>query len=202
MSFSDIFETDDIDYAAISDQYASVVRDSLDCNRFATLVHRIGDTLNGQKHRFDKADILEQAFAEYSSGRFVWVDGVGRDHEDCISGQHIEFKFGGEALYSPTGKVVKASSFKLTNSQGTNEQSVLPNPADFYVFASNTAMALCHYEQLAPHVVYQGDGFQAKIPHGVLSFVYKPGEYSVLPRDTADYISLKRNAQMELIYST
>ena len=58
MSFSDIFETDDIDYAAMSDQYARVVRDCLDHNRFATLVHRIGDTLNGQKHRFDKADIL------------------------------------------------------------------------------------------------------------------------------------------------
>lgn len=201
MSFSDIFESDDVDYAVISDHYATVVRDSLDRDRFATLIHRIGNTLNGNKDRFDKADILEQAFAQYSSGRFRWVDRVGRDHQDTILGHDVEFKFSGDALYSKTGKIVRSNDIKLTNSQGTNARSVLPKPADFYVFASNTAMALCHYEQLAPHVVYGGDGFHAKIPHGVLSFVYKPGEYSVLPGDSADYFALKRNAQLELINS-
>ena len=74
-------------------QYAEDLRNSLNYSRYSKLICSLGDQLNERKNRFDKADIIEQSLEVYSNGRLKWVDDIGVDHLDMITGKKLEFKF-------------------------------------------------------------------------------------------------------------
>lgn len=55
--------------------------DTVNWEKFFSMVSVIGGDLDDRKNRFDKSDILEQALEIFSDGSFTWVDKVGWDHE-------------------------------------------------------------------------------------------------------------------------
>ena len=73
--------------------YASELRSIFNRNAYSTLIANMGTQLNDRKDRFDKSDIIEQAVAVYSGDRLAWVDLIGRDHVDSVTGFDLEFKF-------------------------------------------------------------------------------------------------------------
>jgi len=64
-----------------SDTLSILLKDSVDWDKYFTIVEAIGATLNDRKGRFDKSDIFEKSLEECSQGDITWVDEIGWDHE-------------------------------------------------------------------------------------------------------------------------
>ena len=64
-----------------TEELASLLRARINWNAYFTLVSTIGDSLNPQKYRFLKSDLLELAIDMYGPPELRWVDKQGWDHE-------------------------------------------------------------------------------------------------------------------------
>ena len=85
-------------------------------NAYSTLISEMGTQLNDRKDRFDKSDIIEQAVAVYSGDRLAWVDLIGRDHVDSVTGFDLEFKYVSDGLFTKVQKLPKeVVTVKLKN---------------------------------------------------------------------------------------
>ena len=180
-------------------QYAQFIRGVLDVNRYSSLIASLGNSLNSRRNRFDKSDIIEQAFSVYSGGVFEWVDQLGRDHRDTVNGFSVEFKYANNGLYTPKGNAKGSITVKIMNSQGNNVNNSLPNPADYYIISQADAMAVISYTELQPYLRVLSDGIEAKIPTSALSFVFLPSNVTVNINNNIDYLAEKRSAQRQLI---
>lgn len=154
--------------------YAKDLNNSIDFSRYIGLVEYIGTSLNAPKDRFDKADIIEGSLEVYSNDRLKWIDEEGRDHLDTENGNHIEFKYLTDGLYTKKSGNLKpfTSSYKIKNSLGKNKGVTLENNADYYILAQQDAMAIIDYENIKKYLRATGDGIEAKIPSDSLTFIF------------------------------
>jgi hypothetical protein len=180
-------------------QYAQYIRGVLDINRYSSLITSLGNSLNSRKNRFDKSDIIEQAFSVYTGGLFEWIDQLGRDHLDTVNGHSVEFKYANCGLYTPKGNPKLSITVKIMNSQGNNVNNSLPHPADYYIISQADAMAVISYSELQPYLRVLSDGIEAKIPTNALSFVFLPTNVVINVNNNIDYLAEKRTAQRQLI---
>ncbi len=90
--------------------YAKELRGVFNRNAYSTLITEMGTQLNDRKDRFDKSDIIEQAVAVYSGDRLAWVDLIGRDHVDSVTGFDLEFKYVSDGLFTKVKKLPKKAS--------------------------------------------------------------------------------------------
>lgn len=188
-------------------EYSQYIRANLDRDKFASLIASLGNQLNDRKSRFDKSDLIEQSFEIYSDGKFKWVDEKGRDHRDFKNSKDLEMKFQQDCLFSLKNKQLKKIvRVKIKNFLGENKGINIPDPADFFIFAQQDAMAVVSYDDLHPFLIATNssgkslDGIYAAIPPEKLSFVFYPNEVDIVIRDI-DYKMSKLNAQRELIKS-
>ena len=188
-------------------EYSQYIRANLDRDKFASLIASLGNQLNDRKSRFDKSDLIEQSFEIYSDGKFKWVDEEGRDHRDFKNSKDLEMKFQQDCLFSSKNKQLKKIvRVKIKNFLGENKGINIPDPADFFIFAQQDAMAVVSYDDLHPFLIATSssgkslDGIYAAIPPEKLSFVFYPNEVDIVIRDI-DYKMSKLNAQRELIKS-
>ena len=188
-------------------EYSQYIRANLDRDKFASLIASLGNQLNDRKSRFDKSDLIEQSFEIYSDGKFKWVDEEGRDHRDFKNSTDLEMKFQQDCLFSEKNKQLKKIvRVKIKNFLGENKGINIPDPADFFIFAQQDAMAVVSYDDLHPFLIATSDsgksldGIYAAIPPEKLSFVFYPNEVDIVIRDI-DYKMSKLNAQRELIKS-
>ena len=180
-------------------QYAQFIRSVLDINRYSSLITSLGNSLNSRKNRFDKSDIIEQAFDIYTGGIFQWIDQLGRDHHDTVNDVSVEFKYANCGLYTPRGNPKSSITVKIMNSQGNNVNNSLPHPADYYIISQADAMAVISYSELQPYLRVLSDGIEAKIPTNALSFVFLPTNVVINVNNNIDYLAEKRLAQRQLI---
>lgn len=183
-------------------KYANDLRNSIDFKRYVGLVASLGHALDKPKDRFDKSDIIEQSIEVYSNGRLKWVDLEGRDHYDTKLKVDTEFKFDRKCLYTEkrlqAKKIVK---IKVKNSLGKNKGTTITDPADYYIFAQENAMAVISYEELKPYLVAVPDGIEAHVPFDKLSMIFTPADVKQVVTVDMDYKAIKAAAQRKLIES-
>ena len=177
-------------------QYAEDLRNSLNYSRYSKLICSLGDQLNERKNRFDKADIIEQSLEVYTNGRLKWVDDIGVDHLDTITGK----KFISQGMFTARGKrKEKTKEIKLKNWLGNSAGRTLPRLADYYVFGQENAIGMISYENVLNHLEYKDDGIVTKVPLERLEFVFTPVDVRNTNKVRYDYISRKREMQRNLI---
>jgi len=182
-------------------EYAHEIKQALNINNYANLVRALGSQLNSRKDRFDKSDIIEQCFEVYSNGRFKYVDLEGRDHVDTKYNYDLEFKYISNGLFTKAKKEKTVVKVKLKNSLGKNKGTTIENPANYYVFGQEDAMAIINWTELQNYLVAVPDGIEAHVPFDRLSFVFKPDEIIVNNGLQIDYKLEKRKAQLRIIES-
>jgi hypothetical protein len=182
-------------------QYADDLRVCFNFNRYATLIHGLGNQLNSRKDRFDKSDIIEQCVDVYSNGRLRWVDLEGRDHIDQNTNYSLEFKYLHNGLYTGAGKEKPVVKVKIKNSLGKNKGIQIDNPADYYIIAQQDAMSIISWNDIRGCLTAVADGIEASIPRHSLSWIFCPRDVQLGTVPEFNYKFLKGQAQRSLIES-
>ena len=111
-------------------------------------------------------------------------------------------KFDRKCLYTEkrlqAKKIVK---IKVKNSLGKNKGTTIADPADYYIFAQENAMAVISYEELKPYLVSVPDGIEAHVPFEKLSMIFTPADVKEIVKVDFDYKAVKAAAQRKLIES-
>lgn len=181
--------------------YALDLGSVIDANRYTRLIVSLGSQLNDRKDRFDKADIIEQSLEVYSNSRLTWIDDVGRDHYDNVTGFDLEFKYMSSGLFTKKGKPKSVVKVKLKNSLGANKGVTIENPADYYLLGQEDAIAIISSDDVKPFLVSVPDGIEAHIPFESLEFIFQPSDVSVDTLVEVSYKQEKRAMQRKLIES-
>lgn len=187
-------------------EYAEDLVESIQVDRYATLVQSVGSQLNGRKDRFDKSDIIERCLQVYTDERLEWVDDEGRDFVDTRHGYDIEFKYETDMLFTNVRKDERDPNPRLHNSLGTNEKEELPNPAEFYLLGQQDAIAVISYDAFSDddkqsRLVREGDAFIGDIYAEDISFLFRPEDVGDIETVGVNYKERKMEMQMELIES-
>ena len=162
----------------------------------------MGTQLNDRKDRFDKSDIIEQAVAVYSGDRLAWVDLIGRDHVDSVTGFDLEFKYVSDGLFTKVQKLPKKIvNVKLKNNLGSHKGITVDHPADYYMIGQQDAIAIISWEDIKNYLVAVPDGIEARIPFDKLSFIFDCNDidYSDEIDTELNYKKIKMEAQRTLI---
>jgi hypothetical protein len=181
--------------------YAKELRSVFNRNAYSTLIAQVGNQLNDRKDRFDKSDIIEQAVAVYSGDRLSWVDLIGRDHIDIVTGFELEFKYVSDGLFTKVQKLPKKIvKVKLKNNLGAHKGTTVDNPADFYMIGQQDAIAIISWEDIKDYLVAVSDGIEARVPFEKLSFIFNCNDIDYGDnRIDCDYKKIKMDAQRTLI---
>jgi hypothetical protein len=150
--------------------------------RFNNLCLSIGRDLNDPQWRFLKAIFLENAIANYSNGELTYV---GDSEKGCdfiikkLNNLRIEMKYVAGGIFSGKKLAQKktTSEIKLTNSNGTNTHSELPDTySDYLLIVDVNGAGLISKETLKKYIISGGDGIKAKIPIDMLHIVCQPSD--------------------------
>jgi hypothetical protein len=181
--------------------YAKELRGIFNRNAYSTLIAEMGTQLNDRKDRFDKSDIIEQAVAVYSGDRLEWVDLIGRDHVDSVTGFDLEFKYVSDGLFTKVQKLPKEFvTVKLKNSLGVHKGTKIDHPADFYMIGQQDAIAIISWKDIKECLVAVPDGIEARIPFDKLSFVFDFIDVNYKEsKSECDYKKIKMDTQRTLI---
>jgi hypothetical protein len=156
------------------------IKESIEWKSMFAMINAVGDTLNGRKDRFDKAEIIERGLAKYSSGKILHIDDIGADHYIPELDIRIEVKFVKNNLFTKVGKQPKShSNAKLTNTLGSSDQRQLEKTFDYLLLLEVSGAALISYEDLLEYVESNGDGLHAKIPFESLDIIQQPSDISI-----------------------
>jgi hypothetical protein len=173
----------------------------VDWTKFFSVVDTLGKTMNGQKDRFDKSDIVEMALDAYSNNNILYVNDDGIDHLllNLYNSKGLpttqEMKFVGTLFYKEFAverankragnagrKELRRSgqtiSLKLVNSMGQNTHTSLPvGYAEFLLVADNHSIHVIKVSDLTPYLHFGGDGIEArKVPCDLFTQVVGPAD--------------------------
>jgi hypothetical protein len=161
-------------------------KSNVDWGKFFSVVDTLGSTMNAQKDRFDKSDIIEMALDAYSNNTIRYVNTNGVDHhlvnllDDNNQPATQEMKFVSTLFYKEF--VVKRANkkrgvsgtkelrpsnqpvtLKLVNSMGSNSHKTLPaDYAEFLLVADNHSVHVIEVSALTPYLKFGGDGIEAR----------------------------------------
>lgn len=161
------------------DALARRLRDEVNWDHFFSLVHAIGNDLNGRKYRFIKSDLLEMAVEAYGKGAIKWIDGEGWDHE--LDGRvKLEMKHSTGALYTATGRLKShVKEIKMQNTQGGGKTRTLEDTFDYLLLTDLRCAAVVGIEEVRKAIVPVDDGVKIgsrRLPLATLSFIVRPPE--------------------------
>jgi len=172
-------------------------KSNVNWNKFFSAVATVGNTMNSQKDRFDKSDLIEKALAHYSNGAIEYTNLDGVDHIlTNLNNTTQEFKFVSSVFYGmrvtqrktktrpqikELNKLGNPVTVKLTNSHGGNKRTALPATyAKYLMVADNYSAYVIAVEDLTPYLAIGGDGIEAKnVPANLFTEVVNPDEYTV-----------------------
>jgi hypothetical protein len=189
-----------------AEEYARELAESLDRQRYATLVQSVGDQLNGRKDRFDKSDVIERCLEVYTDGRLEWVDDKGRDFVDTDRGLDIEFKYEQDALFTNVRQDPRDPNLRLINNLGERNQIDSEELADFFVVGQQNSMGVISKETIFDDSRPSKLEFDADVVMGDFYFediviVFHPSDIGEVRTVDVDYKERKMEMQMELIES-
>jgi hypothetical protein len=164
---------------------ADYLRDTVDWNKFYSVVDTIGKSLNGAKDRFEKSDLFEGALEAYSKNQEIkYVNENGVDHLLPKINTNLEMKFSSGGLYhvrkpKTEKKVIlkdKISSIRLVNTNSDTVRTALPdNYADFLVLVDVNGAAVISKETLKKYLRFgQGHIEAQNIPISEVAIVIGP----------------------------
>jgi hypothetical protein len=184
-------------------QVQEYLKSTVNWTKFFSVVDTLGTSMNGQKDRFDKSDIIEMALDAYSNGAIQYVNDDGVDHKLInlldLNGNPStqEMKFVGVLFYKEfvverankkrgTASVKELQlanqpvSLKLVNSMGSNTHTKLPSTyAEFLLVADNHSVHVIKVADLTPYLKFGGDGIEAsKVPCSLFHKVVGPEDIS------------------------
>ncbi len=178
-------------------------------SEFFSLIKDMGPDLNSRKNRFDKSDLIEQAFAEATNNKLIWKDDLGYDLEDK-DGLKIEVKSMENALYSKTGILKqKTKKMKLTNTlQNSAKDKKLEKTADIFMIVdtgnenSYSAAIIDYGTVINKYSQEVSDGFTCQPPIKSLTFLVRPSELKLkLNENVERYSDVKSRIQKEYVSS-
>jgi hypothetical protein len=165
------------------------------------MIDTLGKTMNGQKDRFDKSDLIEMGLEVYSNGQIKHVDCDGVDHElvNLLNTNGLpttqEMKFVSRLFYKEvvieranrrrgiegTKELQRSNQpvvLKLVNSMGSNTHTKLPATyAKFLLVADNNSAHVIEIATLLPYLVFGGDGITAAdVPSNLFTQVIGPDD--------------------------
>jgi hypothetical protein len=174
-------------------------KSNVNWGKFFSVVDTLGSTMNGQKDRFDKSDIIEMALDAYSNGAIQYVNDDGVDHclvnlpNAALKPTTQEMKFVGVLFYKEfvierankkrginsikqLRPLDQPISLKLVNSMGSNSHKTLPaDYAEFLLVADNHSVHVIEVAKLVPYLKFGGDGILAsKVPYELFHKVVGP----------------------------
>jgi hypothetical protein len=157
---------------------ASFLGARVDWNRFFSVVGAIGTSLDGQKDRFDKSDILELAVEVYSNGAVQYKNEEGRDHYIPELDAFVEMKYDAGSLFSPARLMPqKIVTLTLVNTMGDQRERELPeNYADFVIAVGANGCGVVSKSTVIRHLVATGDQLKARIPFELFTIIKRPSE--------------------------
>ena len=166
-----------------------------------SMIDTLGKTMNGQKDRFDKSDLIEMGLEVYSNGQIKHVDRDGVDHElvNLLNTKGLpttqEMKFVSRLFYKEVvieranrrrgiegRKELQQSSepinLRLVNSRGENTHTALPDTyAEFLLAADNNSVHAIEVATLLPYLEFPGDGIVAvNVPSNLFMQVIGPDD--------------------------
>lgn len=192
--------------APTTEEYAADLAQSLNKERYATLVQSVGDQLNGRKDRFDKSDVIERCLQVYTDERLKWVDDKGRDFVDTNLGLDIEFKYEENALFTEVRKDSRDPNLRLINNLGERNQIDPDELADFFVVGGEDSMGVISRERIFDDNRPSKLKFDADVVMGDFYFediviMFRPSDVGEIETVDVDYKKRKMEMQMELIES-
>lgn len=191
-------------------------KSNVDWNKFFSAVATVGTTMNSQKDRFDKSDLIEKALAHYSNGAIEYTNLDGVDHIlTNLNNTTQEFKFVSSVFYGmrttqtktknrpgikKLSKLDKTVTVKLANSHGENKRTALPDTyAKYLMVADNYSAYVIAVEDLTPYLKFSGDGIEAKnVPANLFTEVVNPDEYTVTSH-VSNYKEKKNKMQEDFL---
>ena len=174
---------------------------------FFQLCEHIGDSLNGRKDRFDKADLFEAALEAATHGILEWVDDIGFDLQDKRTGMRFECKTQRDLFWTKTGRVRRSQStseVKLTNTLQQAENKSLDVTADYLILIDTThyAMGIIPYKDVVEnYTLEKKDGFSCVIPLSAIEMLHETHDKSWSDVEVDDYKETKKNVQKEYVRS-
>ncbi len=177
------------------------LKTAVDWSRYFKLVALIGNSLNSNKDRFDKSDILEHSLEIFSDGHIKWIDENGADHI-LPNGNRMEMKYVCGCLQSKKRRTKRViSSIKLMNSLGTCSHTTLPKTyADYLLISDSHMVCLIDSNALSRYIVTRGDGLNAEgIPVSQVFVVETSLVEPRIPTVSFDYAAEKRQMQKRFI---
>ncbi len=189
-----------------TERYASELAESIDKQRYATLVQSVGDQLNGRKDRFDKSDIIERCLEVYSDGRLQWVDDVKRDFVDTVLGWDIEFKYEQNVLFTNVRQNPRNPNLRLINNLGEKTQIDPEELADFFVVGQQDSMGVISKRTILDddspsELDFDADAVIGDFYFDDIEIVFRPEEIGEIRTVDVDYKRRKMEMQMDLIES-
>jgi len=166
-----------------------------------SMIDTLGTTMNRQKDRFDKSDLIEMGLDIYSNGQIKHVDCDGVDHElvNLPNAKGLpttqEMKFDSKLFYKMVSvqrankrrgiegrkelqRSNKPVNLRLVNSRGENTHTALPDTyAEFLVAADNNSVYAIEVAALVPYLEFPGDGIVAvNVPSNLFMQVIGPDD--------------------------
>lgn len=158
---------------------AKRLKKEVNWNHFFSLVHAIGKSLDGPKHRFIKSDLLEMAIDAYSTRAIKWVDELGWDHE--VDGRiKIEMKHSVGSLYTPGGKRKShVKEIRMQNTLGGGASRKLSKTFDYLLLTDLQCAAIVAYKTVEKATKAIGDVVKIGsgcLPVSKVTFIVQPAD--------------------------
>jgi hypothetical protein len=166
-----------------------------------SMIDTLGTTMNSQKDRFDKSDLIEMGLEVYSNSGIKYINQPGIDHElvNLLDAQGMpvtqEMKFVSTLFYKDivieranrrrgikgTKELQRSNqpvTIKLVNSMGSNTHTKLPATyAKFLLVADNNSAHVIEIATLLSYLVFGGDGITAvDVPSNLFTQVIGPDD--------------------------
>jgi len=210
---------------ATTSDVVTYLQENVNWVKFFSVIDTLGRTMNAQKDRMDKSDVIEMALETFSEGAVRYMNNDGVDHilvnlpDSQNKPTTQEMKFGSGCFYKQvsteranrrTGnpgkkKLVLADrpvTLKLINSMGSNTHASMPRDyAEFLLVVDNNSAFVIEVADLGPYLNYGGDGIEAqKVPANLFTKVVGPEDVvSRKPLNNFNYKEEKLKFQRDFL---
>jgi hypothetical protein len=180
----------------------TIFKESIDWNKFYSVVQTIGNNLNGHKERFDKSDILELSMEVLSSRRILYINEEGRDLFIPELNVFCEMKYQKDLFYTSKRLDLRDKhSLTLINTQGERDSAELPNDyAEFIIALGNLAVGIVKTSEVKHFFKKTKTQIIAeKIPTSFFSMVCIPQDIDNIQIKKFAYLNDKKKLQEEFL---
>lgn len=152
------------------------LRKNMDWVALFNLVNSVED-LNSNQDRFLKSVYIETAFADFSAGLMVYINGHGQDWKVANNDTTVEGKFVKGGLFTKIGHNLKetVSPLELFNCRVGSMKKTLPkNYSPYIILIDSRGCAIVETAKVKKYIKFGGSGIQLKgCPVSLFTILYE-----------------------------